>query len=78
MHVQMRMQMRALPIRIALQCTHAATAAYGCSPRRTRLQPAVPTVAASLAYGCSFFVSGGADKKVKLWNYDEGSQYYEG
>ena len=25
-----------------------------------------------------FFVSGGADKKVCLWNYDEGSKYYEG
>jgi len=25
-----------------------------------------------------FFVSGGADKKVVLWNYDEGSRYYEG
>jgi len=25
-----------------------------------------------------FFVSGGADKKLKLWHYDEGSQYYEG
>ena len=25
-----------------------------------------------------FFVSGGADKKVKLWHYDEGSQYFEG
>jgi len=25
-----------------------------------------------------FFVSGGADKKVNLWNYDEGSKYYEG
>ena len=25
-----------------------------------------------------FFVSGGADKKVVLWNYDEGSKYYEG
>ncbi|KAL1525886.1 hypothetical protein AB1Y20_020714 [Prymnesium parvum] len=25
-----------------------------------------------------FFVSGGADKKVVLWNYDEGSAYYEG
>lgn len=26
----------------------------------------------------SFFVSGGADKKVNLWNYDEGSKYFEG
>lgn len=25
-----------------------------------------------------FFVSGGADRKVMLWNYDEGSRYYEG
>merc|ERR1719482_560107 len=25
-----------------------------------------------------FFVSGGADKKVNLWNYDEGSKYYVG
>ena len=25
-----------------------------------------------------FFVSGGSDKKVKLWNYDEGSKYFEG
>ena len=25
-----------------------------------------------------FFVSGGGDKKVVLWNYDEGSKYYEG
>jgi len=25
-----------------------------------------------------FFVSGGGDKKVKLWHYDEGSQYFEG
>jgi len=25
-----------------------------------------------------FFVSGGGDKTVKLWHYDEGSQYYEG
>ena len=25
-----------------------------------------------------FFVSGGSDKKVVLWNYDEGSRYYEG
>jgi len=25
-----------------------------------------------------FFVSGGADKKVKVWNYDEGSKYFEG
>ena len=25
-----------------------------------------------------FFVSGGADKKVKMWNYDEGSMYYVG
>jgi len=25
-----------------------------------------------------FFVSGGADKKVNLWNYDEGSKYFEG
>jgi len=25
-----------------------------------------------------FFVSGGADKKIKLWHYDEGSQYFEG
>merc|ERR1719240_2444356 len=25
-----------------------------------------------------FFVSGGADKKVNLWSYDEGSKYYEG
>jgi len=25
-----------------------------------------------------FFVSGGGDKKVLLWNYDEGSKYYEG
>ena len=25
-----------------------------------------------------FFVSGGADKKVNLWNYDEGSKYYTG
>lgn len=25
-----------------------------------------------------FFVSGASDKKVSLWNYDEGSKYYEG
>ena len=25
-----------------------------------------------------FFISGGADKKVNLWNYDEGSLYYTG
>jgi len=25
-----------------------------------------------------FFVSGSSDKKVVLWNYDEGSKYYEG
>jgi len=25
-----------------------------------------------------FFVSGGADKKVNLWSYDEGSKYFEG
>jgi len=25
-----------------------------------------------------FFVSGGADKSVNLWNYDEGSKHYEG
>jgi len=25
-----------------------------------------------------FFVSGGADKKVNVWNYDEGSKYYVG
>jgi len=25
-----------------------------------------------------FFVSGGADKKLNLWNYDEGSKYYVG
>lgn len=25
-----------------------------------------------------FFVSGGSDKKVTLWNYDEGSKYYVG
>merc|ERR1712151_475604 len=25
-----------------------------------------------------YFVSGGADRKVLLWNYDEGSKYYEG
>merc|ERR1719198_984994 len=26
----------------------------------------------------SFFVSGGADKRVNVWNYDEGSRYYVG
>ena len=25
-----------------------------------------------------FFVSGGADKRINLWNYDEGSKYYVG
>ena len=57
-----------------LQRTVAAPVTYGCSLQCPRLQPPSPTV----VYGCSFFVSGGADKKVKLWNYDEGSQYYEG
>merc|ERR1719229_1360359 len=25
-----------------------------------------------------YFVAGGSDKKVTLWNYDEGSKYYSG
>ena len=37
-----------------------------------------PVTALHISASGEYFVSGSDDKLVKLWNYDEGSQYYEG